>query len=128
MPQQLRVAAFTARPIQPVYSRHARDKAEALGFMLPEVVVLQQWRLVEVEVQGDKAVKLVVRRQYDGRRDLVMVLLANGVCKTVWSNDTTDRHKTLNRAAYVQPPLATARPHSACSAPLIPGCANTSRT
>ena len=103
MPHELRQATLGLRPVPLIHSGHARRAAADDGVRLPNVLQLSSWKLVEVEVRGGCAVKLVVRKRYDAARDLVLVVLANGVVKTTWMNQRSDNHRTLNRSAYVQP-------------------------
>lgn len=92
------------------YSRHALTAAhedrygDLTDHLLPKLFVASA-EIVEVEcaVTG-RILKRVIRHQVTERLDLVWVVLANGVVKTVWGNLHDDRHKTLNRGRYVQPP------------------------
>lgn len=62
------------------------------------------WQIVEAE-QDDKGalVKFVVRRNADGVRSLVMVILADGTVKTLWTNLNSDQHATLDSSKFSRP-------------------------
>jgi len=63
--------------------------------------------IVEVEVSGGKPVKALVRLMYDDNSDVCFALLApeNNVskCKTLWTLNANDHHKTLDLSKYIKP-------------------------
>lgn len=109
------------RGFQPVialnYGNHAREEAMAdrYGMMrLPHRVDLRKGQTIEIGVQGNVITKLVVRFSYDEEKDIIFVItLPSCFVKTVWANEKTDQHKTLNRSRYFDPktrrPIAQAR-------------------
>lgn len=89
--------------IQLVYSEHAKRAAFERGITsLPDYLDLSRCRIIEVETDGRKAVKVVYRLSHNERLDLVIVVLlkATYLVKTVWVNDKNDSHKTLCEAKY----------------------------
>jgi hypothetical protein len=91
--------------VQLRYSPHSLEKAQVKGIEdLPDFINLRQVDIVEMEVANGKPFKVLARQPYDGRYDLVHVILLSGmIVKTVWLNDRTDNHKTLrNKRDFVQ--------------------------
>lgn len=92
------------------YSDHAKRAANDDRYgafeLLPQEEIKPE-NVVEVEVAGGRAVKAVVRLQFDEAMDLVMAVLRphNGraFVKTVWLNSRRDAHRTLNHRAYRRP-------------------------
>lgn len=85
------------------YGAHAQQEAlkdgvEDLPYELPS-----WYRVVEVEVVDGKVSKWVVRTALDQDRDLVLVVVADGFVKTVWTNRADDNHTTLRRSRYTKP-------------------------
>jgi len=89
------------------YTHHALEAADNDRYGridLPDAVNFSRMTLVEAEIVDGKIFKVVVRQHYNQQRDLVMVVLTDGVvCKTVWSNLKNDKHKTLKKENYIQP-------------------------
>lgn len=54
----------------------------------------------EVLVYNNKAVKAVVRTEYDETRD-ISIVLRNGRVVTAWLNNKNDIHKNLNNSKYM---------------------------
>lgn len=86
------------------YTLHAHRAATDDGYqnMLP-VSMPCHYRLVEVELLGDVGnlvVKWTVRAAISPRVDLIMVITADYVVKTVWANKRDDEHATLDRSKY----------------------------
>lgn len=63
--------------------------------------------IIEIEVSGGKPVKAVVRLQYDDNSDVCFALLAPvdgwSICKTLWTLNANDHHRTLDISKYVKP-------------------------
>ena len=63
--------------------------------------------IIEVEVAGGVPVKALVRLQYDDISDVCFALCApdRGVarCKTLWTLNARDNHKTLDLSKYIKP-------------------------
>jgi nitrous oxidase accessory protein NosD len=96
---ELRTLSFAARPI--VYTRHAKERALAKNVTLGKSLHINPGDIVELEIVGDRASKIVVRQSMTTSVDRVMVLVPNGdgwACVTVWTNKKTDTHATLNLA------------------------------
>jgi hypothetical protein len=90
------------------YGSHAQLAAESDRYgklPLPEVLDFEPGDVVEVTVEGGKAVKAVLRFPLDDAPyDLVLVAerpeAGTAFVKTVWANLASDKHNTRNRAAY----------------------------
>jgi hypothetical protein len=91
------------------YTRHALaaahdDRYGDLTGHLSSKLFVASSEIVEVEcTMTGRILKRVIRHQVTERLDLVWVVMADGVVKTVWGNLHDDHHKTLNRGRYVQP-------------------------
>lgn len=88
------------------YWQHALDEARTDRYgeiHLPKEI--PSWfKLIESYVEAGKVVKQLWRGRIDTRRDLVLVVLANGSVKTAWINLRSDKHATLHREKYVPAP------------------------
>jgi hypothetical protein len=96
--KELASLAFTARPV--TYTRHAKERALAKGVTLSKSVYISAGDVVELEIVGNRASKIVVRQSMGADKDRVMVLVPNGdgwTCVTVWTNHKNDNHATLNK-------------------------------
>jgi hypothetical protein len=91
-----------------VYSQHAQQacRNDRYGFIIPPVQIQLDASLVfEMELDPNGLIKkLVMRKMYDNRFDISFAFIPEengiGFVKTIWKNDRTDRHFTLNRAVY----------------------------
>ena len=91
--------AFPARSV--TYTRHAKDRALTKGVTLSKSIYISAGDVVELELDGRRLTKLVVRQSMDAHLDRVLVLVPNGegwTCVTAWTNKKTDTHATLDRA------------------------------
>ena len=98
------------RKIQDVrvsYSAHALHQANSDRYgkvSLPTVVPVHNGDVFEVETVGNKINKLCVRFPLKNRPlSIVFVILFDynrNVVKTVWLNQVTDNHSTLNKGNY----------------------------
>jgi len=96
---ELKTLSFAARAV--VYTKHAKERALTKGIQLPRSLHISPGDIVELELIGGRATKLVVRQAMTERVDRVLVLVPNGegwTCVTVWTNKKTDTHATLDRA------------------------------
>ncbi|KVP40045.1 hypothetical protein WJ87_07635 [Burkholderia ubonensis] len=92
------------------YSRHAEiaafdDRYGDLTRYLTPYMDFDEAEIVEVELDVEGQIcKRVARFQV--AEDLVLVVVAqtDGFVRTVWGNLVSDRHTTLDRSKYVQPP------------------------
>ena len=89
------------------YSYHAIREAQSDRYgeakKLPTHVDMSKVDLFEIEVENNKVIKAAVRTHYDDKLDLIIVFMPqthNNFVKTVWFNERTDQHRTLNRSAY----------------------------
>ncbi len=88
------------------YSYHAKQAArsETLELGLPTTLNTKSARIIEVETEKGKAIKIVYRSHYFGQKDLIIVCSVieyPWVVKTVWTNHISDNHKTLKKENYV---------------------------
>jgi hypothetical protein len=88
------------------YTKHALEAAsdDRYGVIedLPVVLEFSKVDLIELEVSNGKPVKGVFRQPMDQDNDLVIVVLFNNnLVKTVWLNQRTDKHFTLDKSKYV---------------------------
>lgn len=87
------------------YTLHAQraSQDDRYGLIeLPQTFIPERARLIEAETVDGEVVKQVWRQSLDAKRDLVLVILADGTVKTVWVNLLSDPHRTLNRARYAR--------------------------
>lgn len=72
-----------------------------------ELLNIDDESIIEVEVSGGKPVKALVRLMYDDHSDICFALLypENGVskCKTLWTLNANDHHRTLDLKKYIKP-------------------------
>lgn len=100
MPELVKDWAKKTTALIPYYGKHAKDRAFQKRVVLPNNILLHQWKIIEAEIVNEKVNKIVIRQTLDITSDIVMVVLADGFVKTVWWNDKNDRHFTLNRSLY----------------------------
>lgn len=95
------------RMVELNYSNHALKAAtdDRYGDIpLTPVLNLAHCETIEVEVDGRRVRKVVVRTELDDDNDVVFVLVpgpARWTVKTVWINRKSDLHRTLDRSKYV---------------------------
>ena len=90
---------WSARPL--LVTRHARERAAAKDFAIPDSLAVLAGTVVELEKEHGVLTKLVVRESIDARRDRVLVLVpadTNWLVVTAWTNTKADTHRTLNKA------------------------------
>ena len=91
--------------IEPKYSRHAQLAAldDRYGNIdLPERINTNKEKVIEAEVIGAKITKIVYRMRYTDFLDLIVVLTSQGIVKTVWLNETKDKHSNLSYKSYMK--------------------------
>ena len=69
-----------------------------------KTATLGRLSVVEVGMENDRVVKILFRGRYNDTHDVCMVLIPTNsawVVKTVWLNDNTDAHVTLDHSRYV---------------------------
>lgn len=79
-------------------TQHALAKAKVRGIALPSVVKVRQRDIVEY---CDETAKIVVVRSYSSTHNLALVLVGE-LLLTVWLNEKTDTHETLDKGRYVR--------------------------
>lgn len=88
------------------YSNHALKSAKNDRYgeiNLPKHISFPSTDIFEVETMGLTPVKIVVRIKYDEKFDLCLVImLLDGLVKTVWLNKIEDEHSTLNASKYTK--------------------------
>lgn len=92
--------------IKLVYSEHAKHQMidDRYGVIVPPVAVdLSKCKIIEMEVEDNQPIKLVVRTRYNNKLDLCIVVnTKDGFVRTVWFNQASDRHNSLDRSKYVR--------------------------
>lgn len=87
------------------YSPHALEEASSDRYGnldLPKSIGTHEAEVIEVEVRNGKPFKALLRKPYDDRRDIcLVVLLDRGIVKTVWCNLRNDNHHTLDTSKYM---------------------------
>lgn len=90
--------------IRPVYSQHAirAARSDRYGLMeLPATISLRCAQVIEVGVLSGRVSKILFRLQYDDTLDMCIVVIpGRWFVKTVWFNERTDSHATLDRSRY----------------------------
>lgn len=92
--------------VVPRYGDHARFEAQVDRYgkiNLPKTIDLSKFKAIEMEAEGTRVKKILFRGTLDERRDLCIVLQADGYARTVWVNLKTDKHRTLDRTKYNRP-------------------------
>ena len=85
------------------YTRHAREQCATRGIRELRCITLARFSVIEIEVSGNRMVKMVVRGRYDETNDICLVLRRvnnSWIVPTVWLNKSDDLHKTLDRTKY----------------------------
>lgn len=76
---------------------HAQERVVEKSIALPESIPIHKCTIVEVT--GNPMRKYLIRFPFGGR-DVVMSLTKVGRVLTIWNNDLTDRHSTLDHSKY----------------------------
>lgn len=88
-------------------SAHAlreRDSDRYGAFEIPTSFDPETWTVIEIEVANGALNKVVARKPIDDKRDVVMVFLPlTKLIKTLWINESSDTHKTLDKSNYSTP-------------------------
>lgn len=89
------------------YSAHAKkaSRNDRYGIInLPDTINLSDFQVVEFEAKSGEVIKYVVRGEHDRFHDIVIVFNPEpgniGFVKTVWLNQISDQHHTLDRSRY----------------------------
>jgi hypothetical protein len=86
------------------YSKHAINAAETDRYgqiLLPFNLKLEKSQIIEVELENNRVTKVLYRLPYTSRFDLMVALIPSTfLVKTVWLNDRTDKHFTLDKSEY----------------------------
>lgn len=110
MPESL--IAQACKAVRLFFTRHAQHacRTDRYGYIIPPTQIApQRAQVVEVEAANGKVNKVVARLPYNQQFDIVVVYMPEqetGIVKTLWLNEKSDRHSTLNRSKYVRGPLA----------------------
>ncbi len=85
-------------------SQHAKEsRADRYGRIRIEsgdFITVEAADIIEVEYLNGQPVKAVVRLAYDDSLDVVIAITPARVVKTLWLNQVSDAHKTLNKNLY----------------------------
>ena len=83
------------------WSRHAIERALVKEVAMLGVIDVAAGCIVELEYEGKRVTKLVVRLSGDGEYDSVLVIVPRGArdwhVVTCWTNHKNDLHSTLNK-------------------------------
>lgn len=90
------------------YGHHAitearRDRYGDVSKLLPKELNTQAAQVIEAEIEGRRAVKIVYRIRLDEKRDLCLAISTNSrqwFVRTIWINEKTDTHQSLNCSKY----------------------------
>ena len=108
-----------------IYTNHAMEEALAdkYGTMdVPQSMDLSKMKLIEMGIENNRINKYVYRGPYDKDSSLDVIVVAIPETdpnkpwrvKTVWFNEATDTHRTLDRSKYLDPktgePLENEKP------------------
>ncbi len=78
---------------------HARNVAKIPSHFLPRLA-----DVIEIEMKAGKIVKILARQALDNLRDLCFVFLPEEkFIKTLWTNEVTDKHFTLDKSKFIKP-------------------------
>lgn len=98
------------------YSRHAQDEAQKDiygNITLPPRMDVRKGQTIEIAVSNKVVTKMVIRFPHDDTRDITMVIQPqDGFVRTVWFNEKTDQHTSLNKAKYADPKRPDYRPQT----------------
>ncbi len=98
------------------YSRHAQEEAQKDvhgQIQLPPRMDVRDGQTIEIAVLNKTVTKMVIRFDYDKTRDITMVIQPqDGFVRTVWFNEKTDQHHSLNKAKYADPKRPDYRPQA----------------
>lgn len=76
-------------------SRHATERMTLKGVTLPDILPVAQLEIIEVTAGA----KMLLRFPFGGK-DVVIGLTNDGLVTTVYNNDSTDHHSTLDSSKY----------------------------
>ena len=86
------------------YSQHARQAARSDRYghiPLPAYIDTSKAMLIEVEIENGKILKILYRSQLNDKLDVCIVVIpGRWFVKTLWINESSDKHFTLNRNKY----------------------------
>lgn len=90
------------------YSLHAREQAleDRYGQLvkLPVHFLPRVAKIIEIEMEDEEVTKILYRQKYDENLDIVVALIPQAkMVKTVWVNERSDAHRTLDRSQYDRP-------------------------
>jgi len=99
--------ALIGRNLNLSYSHHAKLACvnDRYGIISkpPFQIGINLDNLIEVETENSVIVKVVVRQKYDSKFDIALAISIEGknsTVKSVWLNDSSDKHFTLDRSKY----------------------------
>lgn len=88
------------------FSPHATSELRKDGYptQFAPLTLSEKVQLVELWLNQDHSVyRWLFRQSLDADNDLCLVVEPTGIVVTCWTNDRTDRHKTLQRHLYATP-------------------------
>ena len=89
------------------YGQYALERAyDRMGkvFTPPSHLDTSTAKVIEIESENDKTIKVVYRIPFFPNEDLCLAVLVNsGVVKTIWLNHINDHHWSLKKERYQKP-------------------------
>ena len=103
------------------YSHHAQKAAldDRYGHIdLPPRINLDKMKLIEVGVENGRVSKFLYRGELDDDRDICIVAIPKPkgqkwFVKTVWINESNDKHRSLDASKYLKPKKRVPEPVAA---------------
>lgn len=104
------VSQFFGRKYRLSFSSHAKAECrkDRYGLIIPprEITVTKD-NLIEVEITNNVLVgKILIRTKFNDTHDISIAFIPDydtGFVKTLWLNETTDIHRTLDKSKYNRP-------------------------
>ena len=97
------IADIPTKIVPVKWTQHATIKAQLFNIPLCNEVVYSGKDIIEAEVHHGHLTKIMIRKRYDAKYDLCLVLRAimqGIIVVTVWLNDKNDMHCTLDDSRY----------------------------
>jgi hypothetical protein len=101
--------ALVGRKYVLALTSHAQEacKTDRYGIIYPpRAVEIKTHNIVELEFSKGEVVKILVRAPYNARHDVLIAFVPDGDggrVKTLWLNQKSDCHLTLDRSKYLSP-------------------------
>jgi len=97
-------ASLFGRSFRLNYGHHAKHAClnDRYGLISapPFVVTVNEFNLIELECDKNIITKFVIRLPYDAKFDVVLAIQPDGFVRTIWKNEKSDLHFTLDKSKY----------------------------